>query len=41
MGEYRRFFGTGVTVARTLRPLVVALLLLGAGVHRAGCCWAR
>ncbi|PKW08758.1 Major Facilitator Superfamily protein [Streptomyces sp. 1222.5] len=31
MGEYQGFFGTGVTVARTLGPLVVTWLLLGWG----------
>ncbi|MFI1761776.1 MFS transporter [Streptomyces sp. NPDC020800] len=31
MGEYQGFFGTGVTVARTLGPLVVTSLLLGWG----------
>jgi MFS family permease len=31
MGEYQGFFGTGVTVARTLGPLVVTTLLLGWG----------
>ncbi|MBB5932394.1 MFS transporter [Streptomyces echinatus] len=31
MGEYQGFFGTGVTVARTLGPLMVTWLLLGWG----------
>ncbi|MFE1308135.1 MFS transporter [Streptomyces sp. NPDC058755] len=31
MGEYQGFFGTGVTVARTLGPLVVTSLLMGWG----------
>jgi MFS family permease len=31
MGEYQGFFGTGVTVARTLGPLVATWLLLGWG----------
>lgn len=31
MGEYQGFFGTGVTVARTLGPLMVTSLLLGWG----------
>jgi MFS family permease len=31
MGEYQGFFGTGVTVARTLGPLVLTWLLLGWG----------
>ncbi len=39
VGEYQGFFGTGVTVARTMGPLVLTSLLLEWG-HRAGCCWA-
>ncbi|NUS80991.1 MAG: MFS transporter [Streptomyces sp.] len=31
VGEYQGFFGTGVTVARTLGPLVLTTLLLGWG----------
>ncbi|MFG1809636.1 MFS transporter [Streptomyces sp. NPDC049040] len=31
MGEYQGFFGTGVTAARTLGPLVLTTLLLGWG----------
>ncbi|WP_405645935.1 MFS transporter [Streptomyces sp. NBC_00019] len=31
VGEYQGFFGTGVTVARTLGPLVVTTLLIGWG----------
>ncbi|BDM74318.1 MFS transporter (plasmid) [Streptomyces nigrescens] len=31
VGEYQAFFGTGVTVARTLGPLLLTGLLLGAG----------
>lgn len=31
VGEYQGFFGTGVTVARTLGPLVLTALLLGWG----------
>ncbi|MEU8892683.1 MFS transporter [Streptomyces sp. NPDC048442] len=31
-GEYQGFFGTGVPVARTLGPLVLTTLLMGAGV---------
>nr|WP_229916542.1 MFS transporter [Streptomyces fructofermentans] len=32
VGEYQGFFGTGVTVARTLGPLVLTALLVGWGV---------
>ncbi|KUH38777.1 MULTISPECIES: MFS transporter [Streptomyces] len=32
VGEYQGFFGTGVTVARTLGPLVLTSLLIGGGV---------
>lgn len=31
VGEYQGFFGTGVTIARTLGPLVVTTLLIGWG----------
>jgi len=31
MGEYQGFFGTGVTVARTMGPLVLTTLLVGWG----------
>ena len=31
MGEYQGFFGTGVTVARTMGPLVLTALLVGWG----------
>lgn len=31
VGEYQGFFGTGVTVARTLGPLVLTALLMGMG----------
>ncbi len=32
VGEYQGFFGTGVTVARTLGPLLLTALLVGMGV---------
>jgi hypothetical protein len=31
IGEYQAFFGTGVTVARTLGPLALTTLLTGVG----------